>query len=42
MSRKFVLTERQREGVSNRVTEVITEAGYETFKEFAVQWEVSP
>jgi transcriptional regulator with XRE-family HTH domain len=42
MSRKFVLTNEQKEKISNRLRSVIDEYGYKTFKDFAVEYGISP
>jgi len=41
MSRKFSLTEKQREGIANRIREVITEHDYSTFTEFSKEYGIS-
>ena len=41
MSRKFVLSQEQREKIANRIREVIFEHGYKTMSEFADEWQIS-
>ena len=41
MSRKFSLTEKQREGIGDRIREVITEHDYANFVEFSKDYGIS-
>ena len=42
MSRKFILTEGEREEIANRIAEVIREHDYKSFREFAKDYEIPP
>ena len=41
MSRKFALTEKQREGISRRLEEVVSKHGYDTMSQFSKEYGIA-